>query len=110
MKEQEKLGEIFKFLKLSPTQFEIIANPARDALEIIRECEKFIFTVMVKRGKMPRKYKIFVSLNNGRLLTVNSTTGIQEKITKIHGSKISRPFLFNKSMYLIKDNAIAKTK
>jgi len=55
IKEQEKLGEIFKFLKLSPTQFEIIANPARDALEIIRECEKFIFTVVVKRGKMPRK-------------------------------------------------------
>ena len=53
--EQEKLGEIFKFLKLSPTQFEIIANPARDALEIIRESEKFIFNVMVKRGKMPRK-------------------------------------------------------
>ncbi len=55
IKEQEKLGEIFKYLKLSPTQFEIIANPARDALEIIRECEKFIFSVMVKRGKMPRK-------------------------------------------------------
>ena len=55
IKEQEKLGEIFKFLKLSPTQFEIIANPARDALAIIRECENFIFTVMVKRGKMPRK-------------------------------------------------------
>ena len=53
--EQEKLGEFFKFLKLSPTQFEIIANPARDALEIIRESEKFIFNVMVKRGKMPRK-------------------------------------------------------
>ena len=53
--EQGKLGEIFKFLKLSPTQFEIIANPARDALEIIRECEKFIFTILVKRGKMPRK-------------------------------------------------------
>ena len=53
--EQEKLGEIFKFLKLSPTQFEIIANPARDALEIIRERDKFIFNVMVKRGKMPRK-------------------------------------------------------
>ena len=53
--EQEKLGEIFKFLKLSPTQFEKIANPARDSLEIIRECEKFIFTILVKRGKMPRK-------------------------------------------------------
>jgi len=55
IKEQEKLGEIFKFLKLSPTQFEIIANPARDALAIIRECENFIYTIMVKRGKMPRK-------------------------------------------------------
>ena len=53
--EQEKLGEIFKFLTLSPTQFEKIANPARDALEIIRESEKFIFTILVKRGKMPRK-------------------------------------------------------
>ena len=53
--EQEKLGEIFKFLKLSPTQFEKIANPARDALEILRESEKFIFTILVKRGKMPRK-------------------------------------------------------
>ena len=53
--EQEKLGEIFKFIKLSPTQFEKIANPARDALDIIRESEKFIFTILVKRGKMPRK-------------------------------------------------------
>ena len=53
--EQEKLGEIFKFIKLSPTQFEKIANPARDALDVIRESEKFIFTILVKRGKMPRK-------------------------------------------------------
>jgi len=55
IQEQEKLGEIFQFLKLSPTQFEIIADPARDALEIIREVEKYLFTVYVKRGKMPRK-------------------------------------------------------
>ena len=55
IQEQEKLGEIFQFLKLSPTQFEIIADPARDALEIIREVEKYLFTIYVKRGKMPRK-------------------------------------------------------
>ena len=55
IQEQEKLGEIFQFLKLSPTQFEIIADPARDALEIIREVEKYLFTIFVKRGKMPRK-------------------------------------------------------
>ena len=55
VQEQQKLGEIFQFLKLSPTQFEIIADPARDALEIIRDVEKFLFTIYVKRGKMPRK-------------------------------------------------------
>ena len=42
-------------MKLSPTQFEIIADPAREALEIIREVEKYLFTIYVKRGKMPRK-------------------------------------------------------
>ena len=55
IQEQQKLGEIFQFLKLSPTQFEIIADPAREALEIIREVEKYLFTIYVKRGKMPRK-------------------------------------------------------
>jgi RNA polymerase primary sigma factor len=50
-----KLGEIFQFIKLSPTQFEKVANPARDALEIIREVEKYLFTIYVKRGRMPRK-------------------------------------------------------
>ena len=55
LQEQQKLGEIFQFLKLSPTQFEIIADPARDALEIIREVEKYLFTIFVKRGRMPRK-------------------------------------------------------
>tara|TARA_B100000029_G_scaffold515985_1_gene625932 strand:- start:84 stop:1934 length:1851 start_codon:yes stop_codon:yes gene_type:complete len=53
--EQEKLGEIFKFFKLSPTQFENIANPARDALQIIRECEREVYRLCVKVGRMPRK-------------------------------------------------------
>jgi len=59
-------------------------------------------------GFIHGKDNIFVSLNNGRLLIINSTTGIQEKIIKIHGSKISRPVIFKNSMYLIKDNAIVK--
>ena len=59
-------------------------------------------------GFIHGKYKLFVSLNNGRLLTVDSSTGKQEEITKIHASKISRPFIFKNSMYLIKDNALVK--
>ena len=53
--EQEKLAEIFKFLKLSPSQFENIAKPARDALDILRDCEKKIYKIFVLKAKMPRK-------------------------------------------------------
>ena len=35
--------------------------------------------------------------------------GLQENIYKLHGSKISRPYVLNGNMYLIKDNAIIKT-
>ncbi len=55
LKEQEKLAEIFKFLKLSPAQFENIAKPARHALNILRECEKKIYKIFVLKAKMPRK-------------------------------------------------------
>jgi len=55
LEEQKKLGEVFKFLKLSPTQFELIAKPAREALMIIRECEKEVYRICVKLGKMPRR-------------------------------------------------------
>jgi len=53
--EQEKLGNIFKFLKLSPTQFELISLPAREALNIIREAEKELFFIFVRKAKMVRK-------------------------------------------------------
>ena len=55
LKEQQKLGEIFKFIKLSPTQFEGIARPARDSLGIIRDCEKEVYRIFVKLARMPRR-------------------------------------------------------
>ena len=59
-------------------------------------------------GFIHAKNKVYVSLSNGRLVSINSSTGIQETITKISNSKISRPYIFNNSMYLIKDNALTK--
>ena len=59
-------------------------------------------------GFIHSKNKVYVSLSNGKLVTINSSTGIQENITKISNSKISRPYILNNSMYLIKDNALAK--
>ena len=55
LQEQQKLAEVFKFIKLAPTQFEKIANPARDSLGIIRDCEKEVYRIFVKVAKMPRK-------------------------------------------------------
>ena len=55
LQEQQKLAEIFKFIKLAPTQFEVIARPARDALGIIRDSEKEVYRIFVKVAKMPRK-------------------------------------------------------
>ena len=55
LEEQGKLAEIFKFIKLAPTQFEVIARPARDALRIIRDSEKEVYRIFVRVAKMPRK-------------------------------------------------------
>ena len=55
LQEQQKLAEVFKFIKLAPTQFENIARPARDSLGIIRDSEKEVYRIFVKVAKMPRK-------------------------------------------------------
>ena len=60
-------------------------------------------------GFVVARNKIYLSLNNGRLLKIDIKTGLQENIYKLHGSKISRPYVFNGNMYLIKNNAIIKT-
>ena len=60
-------------------------------------------------GFIVAKNKIYLSLNNGRLIKIDIRTSFQEKIHKFHGSKISRPYVFNGNMYLIRNNAIIKT-
>ena len=60
-------------------------------------------------GFVIARNKIYLSLNNGRLVKIDITTGLQENIFKLHGSKISRPYVFNGNMYLIKNNALIKS-
>ena len=54
-KELQKLGEIFKFFKLTPRVFDPVSNSIRNRLLIIRENEKLIMTLSTKRGMMTRK-------------------------------------------------------
>ena len=52
--------------------------------------------------------KIYLSLNNGRLLIIDILTGQREAILKIDNEKISRPFILDKNLFVIKDNAIIR--
>ena len=60
-------------------------------------------------GFIIARNKIYLSLNNGRLIKSDVTTGIEENIFKLGNSKILRPSIFSDKMYLLKNNAIIKT-
>ena len=51
---------------------------------------------------------IYLSLNNGRLIKANVSTGEELSIHKLSRSKILRPNVFNGHMYILKNNAIIK--
>jgi RNA polymerase primary sigma factor len=54
-KDLDKLGEIFKFLKLSPKRFETISLTARALAKAIRDAEREIYDICTQDCNMPRK-------------------------------------------------------
>ena len=52
--------------------------------------------------------KVYVSTNIGRLLIVDIESGKTISTLKIDNEKISKPFIQNNNLFLIKDNAIIK--
>ena len=54
-KELNKLGESFKFLKLSPKRFETISLRARALAKTIRDAERQIYDICTQDCNMPRK-------------------------------------------------------
>ena len=50
----EKLGEVFKFFKLAPRQFDPLLEHIRACLTRIRRHERAIRNLAIKTGKMPR--------------------------------------------------------
>ena len=51
---------------------------------------------------------IYLSTNIGRLLVIDIKSGKTISTLKVDNDKISRPFVMNKNLYLVKDNAIIK--
>ncbi|WP_049721138.1 RNA polymerase sigma factor RpoD [Gilvimarinus polysaccharolyticus] len=54
-KELDALGEIFKFFKLPPRQFEPVYVNVRNILDRARREERAIMELCIRRAKMPRK-------------------------------------------------------
>ena len=59
-------------------------------------------------GFIVTKDKIYLSLNNGRLIVIDILNGKPSKIVKIDNEKISRPYVLNNNMYIVRDSSIIK--
>ena len=81
---------------------------------IIRVTDVFDSIKIKKRNKIiPSGFvvtqkNIYLTTNHGRLLTIDVETGKTKSINKIDNNKISRPFIINKKLFLIKEDAIIK--
>ena len=71
------------------------------------------FKPKVKKNLVPTGFildtnNLYVSTNFGKLLIVNIENASTKEILKIGKGKLSRPFVKNQNLFLIKDNAIIK--
>ncbi len=51
---------------------------------------------------------IYLTTNHGRLLVIDASLGKTISMLKIDNEKISRPFVLNQNLYIIKENSIIK--
>tara|TARA_Y100000590_G_scaffold208216_1_gene235793 strand:- start:4342 stop:5646 length:1305 start_codon:yes stop_codon:yes gene_type:complete len=54
------------------------------------------------------KEKIYLTTNNGRLIVIDILTGKSNQIIKIDNEMISKPFILDKNLFIIKNNSITK--
>lgn len=82
---------------------------------IVREKTRPTYTFGQKQGSkiepvgfIVGSKNIYLTTSHGRLIIIDITTGKPTSILKIDNNKISRPFVLNKNLFIIKDNAIIK--
>jgi RNA polymerase primary sigma factor len=84
-KEMEKLGELFKFFKLTPRVFEPLTDTPRNLLAAVRDQEREIMRIAVRDCKMPRKD--FITTFQGSEADVKWVTRLTRK--KDYGSRLA---------------------
>lgn len=78
------------------------------SINLISELNKKKKNEVLPMGFVMNSSSLFISLSNGRLLITNISDGKIKDIIKIDNNKISRPYINNQNMYLIKNNSIIK--
>jgi outer membrane protein assembly factor BamB len=75
---------------------------------VLDQIKNFEKKNIIPEGFIVAKDKIFLSLNNGRLIVIETLNGKTVDIIKIDNEKISRPYVLNNHMFIVRDNAILK--
>jgi len=82
--------------------------------KIIRITDIFNLIKEKKRNKIQpvgfivAKENIYLTTDHGRLFVIDIITGKTKSILKIDNNKISKPFILNKNLFVIKDDSIIK--
>ena len=99
-------------LTISPKGYLYILD--KKSGNIIRSTDIFYNLKPRKRDKIQisgfisTKEKIYLSTNNGKIIVVNIRDGNLDLVFRISRSKISKPYVNNSKLYIIKDNGIIK--
>ena len=76
--------------------------------DIFRNFKKKKRDLIKPVGFIMGSQNIYLTTDNGRLLVIDIKIGKTKSILKIDNDKISRPFVLDKNLFVIKDNAIIK--
>jgi len=76
--------------------------------DIFRNFKKKIREKIQPVGFVVGFKNIYLTTDSGRLLVIDIKSGKTSSILKIDSDKISRPFILNKNLFVVKDNAIIK--
>jgi len=75
---------------------------------VLKQIKNFKKKNIKPEGFIVSKDKIYLSIDNGKLIIIQTLTGKPIDIIKIDNEKISRPYILKNNMFIVRDNAILK--
>mgnify|MGYP003948436459 CR=1 FL=1 len=112
------LLHVNKFIQLEEGFLVIIDNNSGNILRITDLFEEFTSKFILEKDPTRAKFKpvgfvvgkknIYLTTDHGRLFVVDILTGRTKDVLKFDKEKISKPFVLNANLFIIRDNAIIK--